>query len=240
MDTGFVYALVEREFTKTKEPVVKVGMSRKSNPADRLRGYPRGSFYIWVRHTPTPTKDERLILSTMKIWFKQRTDLGAEYFEGDQNVVTGLLSALMQARESMRSQEDLDEEPDVVVVSTEKPPTPTPAPPQPAVDSISVFDEFAKEHAADRLNKSSTPCSKLHAMFADYWKERHPTSTMRVGASWIERQCKSRLGATIRVRINPETNRPDPMIVFPPLVFDKNTAAPKPNPLFQRYVYSSM
>eukprot|EP00798_Chlamydomonas_sp_ICE-L_P029992 gene29992-18065_t len=196
MKTGFVYALLEREFTKTKEPVIKIGMSRKANPADRLRGYPKGSFYIWVRHTPSASKDERLILATMKIWFKQRTDLGAEYFEGDQNVVTGLLSALMQARESMMSEESDD---DVVSSDTpedqgiEKPePQQKPAP----VDNIALFDAFAREKFPT-LNRASIPCAKMHAMFSDFWNI-NTEAVMRVGNTWIERQCKSRLGATLR------------------------------------------
>eukprot|EP00798_Chlamydomonas_sp_ICE-L_P000736 gene736-2152_t len=220
MKTGFVYALLEREFTKTKEPVIKIGMSRKANPADRLRGYPKGSFYIWVRHTPSASKDERLILATMKIWFKQRTDLGAEYFKGDQNVVTGLLSALMQAGESMMSEESNDDG-----VSSDSPedqgiekpePQQKPAP----VDNIALFDAFAKEKFPT-LNKASIPCAKMHAMFSDFWNI-NTEAVMRVGNTWIERQCKSRLGATLRPRTDPDTNLPNPMIVFPPLLFDKD------------------
>jgi len=236
MKTGFVYALLEREFTKTKEPVIKIGMSRKANPADRLRGYPKGSFYIWVRHTPSASKDERLILATMKIWFKQRTDLGAEYFEGDQNVVTGLLSALMQARESMMSEESDD---DVVSSDTpedqgiEKPePQQKPAP----VDNIALFDAFAREKFPT-LNRASIPCAKMHAMFSDFWNI-NTEAVMRVGNTWIERQCKSRLGATLRPHTDPDTNLPNPMIVFPPLLFDKDRHnVPIPHPLFTKYSY---
>jgi len=94
---GFVYALVEREFIKSGEPIIKVGMSRKS-PDERLRGYPKGSHYIWIRHTLSPTRDEQSILITMRTWFKPRRDIGAEYFEGDQNVVTGLLSTLQKKK----------------------------------------------------------------------------------------------------------------------------------------------
>ena len=61
---GFVYALIEREFIKTGESIIKVGMSRKS-PEERLRGYPKGSHYIWVRDTPFPVRDERTILASM-------------------------------------------------------------------------------------------------------------------------------------------------------------------------------
>jgi len=247
---GFVYALIEREFTKTGEPVIKVGMSRKSNPAERLRGYPRGSFYIWVRHTPNPVSDERLILATMRIWFKDRRDIGAEYFEGDQNVVTGLLSALMQARESMRTREGEGVgEGDAVGVKeeaqckqtqkqqkqqTQKTQQKTQQKMQ-QCDSVSLFDAFAASVASD-LHCAAIPCEVLHARFETYVREEHGVESIRVGFSWIERQAKARFGATVRPRVNKATNKTCPMIVFPALLYAPGPVAgrvaPRAHPLF--------
>jgi hypothetical protein len=227
-DIGFVYALVEREFVKTGEPVVKIGMSRKT-PADRLRGYPKGSFFVWIRHTPTPVKDERLILETMRIWFRQRKDLGAEYFEGDQNVITGLLSALMQARESMRVTDRPKSEVDtstpykststcdeVLVSNRER---------QSTIDAVSVFDAFVAHHI-ESLSNAHVPCERLYEMFVEFWSSSHPSSTApRVGRSWLEKRCKERVGATIRPRFG--ENIPidsGPMIAFPSLVMNRDVA----------------
>lgn len=244
---GFVYALVEREFTKTNEPVIKVGMSSKSNPADRLRGYPKGSFFIWVRHTPTPRKDERLILATMHIWFKHRRDLGAEYFEGDQNVLTGLLSAMMQARESMRDTES-DEDTTTPKEECSLPPVEKllmtvdrpggalgDSGKPPAIDNIATFDAFSKAHA-DRLNRASIPCETLHGMFMEFWQGQHPDSGKpRVGYAWIEKHCKSRLGATIRPRYQADGLTPScPLIVFPTMLC-KEGVPPVPHPLLQKF-----
>ena len=234
---GFVYALIEREFTKTGEPIIKVGMSRKCNPADRLRGYPRGSFYIWVRHTPSPVRDERLILATMRIWFKDRRDIGAEYFEGDQNVVTGLLSALMQARESMRSNDTDPDDTDMVdadMVDADhikdekgsKGSTKAAVP-----DTVAMFDAFAAAYAIE-FHCSVMPCETLHEKFATYVRDNHGIKELRVGYSWIEKQAKGRLGATVRPRMNKVTLTTCPMIVFPPMIFDASRSIAKPNPLF--------
>ena len=234
---GFVYALVEREFVKTCEPVVKVGMSSKSNPADRLRGYPKGSFFIWVRHTPTPRQDEQLILATMRIWFKSRRDLGAEYFEGDQNVVTGLLSAMMQARESMRSgetEEEAEKEAEEEEAEKEAMEKVKRKEKEDPLDALSLFNAFSADSVA-ALNGTAIPCEKLHGMFADYCSTRHPAARKpRVGYGWIEKQCRDRLGATTRFRIHPATQQPCPMIVFPVMVLAKESATPVPHPLLQR------
>jgi hypothetical protein len=236
LNDGFVYALIEREFTKTGEPVIKVGMSRKSNPAERLRGYPRGSFYIWVRHTPNPVSDERLILATMRIWFKERRDIGAEYFEGDQNVVTGLLSALMQARESMQAHEagadassgdgegegEGGGEGEIKPETAETDATTKQKQPQrkqkQCIDSVSLFDAFAASLASE-LHCAAIPCEALHARFETYAREEHGIESVRVGFSWIEKQAKARFGATVRPRVNRATNTTCPMIVFPALLY---------------------
>lgn len=241
METGFVYALVEREFTKTKEPVVKVGMSRKSNPADRLRGYPKGSFFIWVRHTPTPVRDERLILDTMHIWFRHRKDLGAEYFEGDQNVMTSLLSALMQARESMREPESSDppgEDEDVVRI-----PCPPASPPSvrshckpTKVDSTFVYDAFAREQV-DALSRMAFPSETLFEMFSGFWDRFNPGAPIRVGPAWLERQARGRSGATIRPRISRGSEQSGPMVVFPPLIASSNAGEIVAHPLFSKYAF---
>eukprot|EP00798_Chlamydomonas_sp_ICE-L_P013313 gene13313-19156_t len=75
--------------------------------------------------------------------------LRAEYFEGDQNVVTGLLSALMQARESMMS-EDSDDDGVSSIPSqplrtrgSRSQPQQKPAP----VDNIALFYAFARENS---------------------------------------------------------------------------------------------
>jgi hypothetical protein len=95
---GFVYALVEEG-----KQIIKIGMSPISNSDEWLRVYPIGTFYLWLRHTPTPVCDELLILETMRLWFINRIDIGPKYFEGDHSVFTWLLASLMLARETMQS-----------------------------------------------------------------------------------------------------------------------------------------
>lgn len=104
MVQGFVFALIEQiEQIEQSDQIIKIGKSPLSNPEEWLSVYPKDSYYIWVRHTPNPVCDERLLLETMQIWFKNRKDIGAKYFEGDHSVVTWLLSSLMLARETMQS-----------------------------------------------------------------------------------------------------------------------------------------
>jgi hypothetical protein len=72
----------------------------------------------------------------------------------------------------------------------------------------------------------------LHARFEVYVREEHGVDSVRVGFPWIEKQAKTRLGATVRPRINEATDK----IVFPALLYasDGSTGrvAPRANPLF--------
>lgn len=242
---GFVYALVEREFSKTGEPIVKVGMSRKNDPAKRLKGYPKGSYYAWVKHTPTPVQDERRILDTLRIWFTSRKDIGAEYFEADQNVLTVMLSAIMQAREAEAKKSPQTEADAEEVVSEPRAMMTPPRRQTSTVDSVSLFDAFASSEA-EYLSRMFIPSDELMDRFQAYCAaaagDNHndgdartsppPHPTLRVGRAWLERQCKSRLGAVIRPRFNGQVVAP--MIAFPPLIFSKKNCALIPNPLYPK------
>jgi hypothetical protein len=75
------YIIKLREFIKTNEEVYKIG--RTSVGKKRLRGYPKNSEIILMKETADNENTERLIMEKFKNKFKQRIDIGREYFEGD-------------------------------------------------------------------------------------------------------------------------------------------------------------
>ena len=76
----FVYILIEREFIKCKESVYKIG--RTKDLRQRFQAYPKGSKLLVSSIVADSKFVENQIIKTFKQKFKQRTDIGTEYFEG--------------------------------------------------------------------------------------------------------------------------------------------------------------
>jgi len=76
----FVYMLIEREFIKSKESVYKIG--RTKDMKQRLQAYPKGSQLLLSSKVADSKYVEKQIMKTFKQKFKQRIDIGSEYFEG--------------------------------------------------------------------------------------------------------------------------------------------------------------
>jgi len=77
-----VYLLIEREFIKTNEPIFKIGCSKQENDK-RIRTYPKGSQLILQIFVLDCRYIETEIKNLFKNIYKQRVDIGIEYFEGD-------------------------------------------------------------------------------------------------------------------------------------------------------------
>lgn len=78
----FCYLLQEREFVKTKENVFKPGKTKKGD-ASRFNNYPKDSILILLIRVYDCDVAEKEILQEFNKKFKQRLDIGREYFEGD-------------------------------------------------------------------------------------------------------------------------------------------------------------
>ena len=82
--TNYIYLLQEREFIKTKEDVYKIGMTKKEN-YKRFNQYPKGSVLLFQFICNNCNDIEKKIINIFIESFKQRKDIGTEYFEGDYN-----------------------------------------------------------------------------------------------------------------------------------------------------------
>lgn len=78
----YIYMIQLREFIQSGKPVFKVGKTKQAN-STRFRGYPKGSEVILQCETPNCDDTEREIIEAFKEKYIHRTDIGAEYFEGD-------------------------------------------------------------------------------------------------------------------------------------------------------------
>ena len=84
MKAEYVYVLQEREFIKTKENIFKVGKTKQEN-SKRFNQYPKDTILLLQTVCIDCDKTERSILSRFQSKYKQRKDIGVEYFEGDHN-----------------------------------------------------------------------------------------------------------------------------------------------------------
>ena len=84
MKAEYGYLLQEREFIKTKENIFKVGKTKQEN-SKRFKQYPKDTILLLQTVCIDCDKTEKAILTAFKKIYKQRKDIGIEYFEGDHN-----------------------------------------------------------------------------------------------------------------------------------------------------------
>jgi len=84
-DIGYIYLLREREFLNFKQNVYKIGMTKKNNPNDRIKQYPKDSETWLTIKVKNPKDIETILCSILCETFTQRKDIGREYFEGNPN-----------------------------------------------------------------------------------------------------------------------------------------------------------
>lgn len=78
---GYVYLLQEREFVNSGEQVFKLGKTTKPN--SRINNYTKGSILFSNLHYDNCYYAEKEIIKIFDEKFKQRKDIGREYYEGD-------------------------------------------------------------------------------------------------------------------------------------------------------------
>lgn len=81
-----VYLLQEREFIKTNESVYKIGKT-KQDLHKRFGGYPKGSNIIMTYNVSDSDQTEREIIKVFDTKFKNRSDVGREYYEGNIEIM---------------------------------------------------------------------------------------------------------------------------------------------------------
>jgi hypothetical protein len=103
---NYIYLLREREFIKTKEHVYKVGMTKKENH-ERFNQYPKGSVLLFQMICNNCKNMEKLVVKKFKETFKQRKDIGNEYFEGEyKNMIDIIYSTIKNENEIVIGEDD--------------------------------------------------------------------------------------------------------------------------------------
>jgi hypothetical protein len=83
MEVDSLYIIQLRESVRLCEDVYKIGKSKKMH--NRIKNYPKGSKIIMVIEVDDCNICEKNVIKYFKMKFKQRRDLGNEYFQGNIN-----------------------------------------------------------------------------------------------------------------------------------------------------------
>ena len=96
---GYIYLLREREFLKTNEEIYKIG--KTINIKNRMPSYAKDSRLYLCFYCPSDIDavEKHLISVLERICLRKRTDIGAEYFEGD---VHEMMSSLLDYAHTQR------------------------------------------------------------------------------------------------------------------------------------------
>ena len=171
---AYVYAVMVRESLLLRENVIKFGYTKKGLK-NRMSQYPKGS--VLVSSTacdPAVVQNvETEVLIAARERFKQRTDMGVEYFQGDVRNMIALLQEV-----AMKYVHLLVESIDLTVKLVEE-----------------------KESVAPKVPKKA-PVPDLHRLMADYIEENRETLHKAIVKSsevfdkvkgWLDARCPNTL-----------------------------------------------
>lgn len=91
----YIYLLQEREFIKLNEPVYKIGKTTQPNHK-RFKQYPNYSSLLLQSICSDCNSIEKELIHSFKTKFKQRVDIGREYFEGNYLDMIVVINKIIQ------------------------------------------------------------------------------------------------------------------------------------------------
>jgi phage/plasmid-associated DNA primase len=102
-----VYLLQLREHIKSKEPIYKIGRTGQEH-IKRFKQYPKDSILFFQQNVFNCYVIEREIIKLFKIKYKQRRDIGIEYFEGDKDIMIKNIQEICNAEALNLKNEKID------------------------------------------------------------------------------------------------------------------------------------
>jgi hypothetical protein len=114
----YIYLLQEREFINTKENIYKVGRTKMDN-LKRFNQYPKQSALLFHMICNNCVYSEALVIKEFKDKFKQRTDIGNEYFEGDLKLMIEIIYSIIK-NDVITLSDNTSEENTIVYITDDK------------------------------------------------------------------------------------------------------------------------
>lgn len=139
---NYLYIIKEREFIKTNENVYKIGRTNKGH-YKRFTQYPKGSVVMALIKVPDAVLYEGQIKKIFNKTFKQRKDIGSEYYEEDFKKIHKLMIDIVYKLNAKyeKEREEIIVEKENNIVITEN-------------DEIIVEKEIPKTKSSKKRDKS--------------------------------------------------------------------------------------
>lgn len=108
---GYIYLLQEREFIRSGENIYKIGRT-SHHPNQRLGKYPKDSELHIIVSVNDDLDSENILLKIFRKKFTRRSDIGAEYFQGDVKIMKEIiyLHSTSSHLENLENEGSLEEE----------------------------------------------------------------------------------------------------------------------------------
>jgi hypothetical protein len=106
-NTNKVYLLIEREFILLNKSVYKIGKTKQSN-FKRFNTYPKGSELLFYSACCNCSNIENKIIKLFLSKYKQRKDIGTEYFEGDYKQMLKDMNNIIANEELKDNEHDIE------------------------------------------------------------------------------------------------------------------------------------
>jgi hypothetical protein len=147
----YIYLLQEREFIKTNENIYKIGKTTQQNN-ERFKQYPKGSILLLQSICSDCHLIEKELIKLFKENFKQRNDIGTEYFEGD---LSNMIHTII----------DLIKNDHLIINKCDKIKSITE---QEDIDKYNPINEFIL-HNIKLYNEGNVNVYKLYDLFKEWW-----------------------------------------------------------------------
>lgn len=119
MSSGYIYALQTREFLNLNSNIVKIG--RTQDIIQRFKSYAKGSRLLCTIYVEDCIQKERILIKELKLLFKQRKDIGTEYFEGCISDIVDIVTSLNGTSRGDNKQELRDQRIDIKQSTNRRP-----------------------------------------------------------------------------------------------------------------------
>lgn len=140
-----IYIIQEREFIKTNENIYKIGRSRQIKNR-RLNQYPKGSEILLILCVDDCYIFESNIKKIFNKKFKNRSDIGTEYYEGNIKKMVQEIIKLFNDEENLNDDNSED-----------------------------VYLQFLNENTENDENmKARIHCGTLYGIFENWYKINNP------------------------------------------------------------------
>mgnify|MGYP001564724393 CR=1 FL=1 len=167
MSNNHIYLLREREFLTTNQYILKIGKTTRG-ATKRVSEYPKGSQVIIIIEVENCHDAENKLKEIFIKEFKQRKDIGAEYFEGDIDKMRKTFLNIADECKINDKQQIFNKDKSLEKIADD------------------FYDEFSKKHIEKTNDHDEISWTLLKCKFNEWCNQKKHTINARKLRSYLE------------------------------------------------------